>query len=151
MIISFTGHRNLNGLDEKIKIRLIEILDEYKPEHTISGMALGFDILAAKVCIDKGIKFIAAIPGFWQPNRWPKDFIKEYHDIKIKAFKTVITDENPYEYAAWKLNKRNEWMVNNSNLVVACYDGSGKGGTYNCIRYAEKHGKEIVFINMKEL
>lgn len=149
MIISFTGHRNLHGKDDKIVIKLEEILDEYKPEHTISGMA--FDMLAAEVCIRKNIKFIAAIPGLWQPNRWPKDFISKYHDLKSKAFEIVITDDNPYEYAAWKLQRRNEWMVNNSNLVVACYDGSGSGGTYNCIRYAEKHGKEIVYINPKEL
>lgn len=146
MIISFTGHRDLHGLDDIIKIRLGKILDEYKPEYTISGMALGFDMLAAELCVDKGIKFLAAIPGLWQPNRWPKDYIKKYHDLKAKAFEIVITDENPYDYAAWKLQKRNEWMVNNSNLVIACYDGSGKGGTYNCIKYAEKHGKEVVYI-----
>lgn len=45
-------------------------------------------------------------------------------------------------YTHWCMNKRNEWMVDNSDLVIAVWDGT-KGGTANCVRYAVKQGKEI--------
>jgi len=28
--------------------------------------------------------------------------------------------------------------------LIACYNGDTSGGTYNCIKYAEKQGKEII-------
>jgi uncharacterized phage-like protein YoqJ len=36
-----------------------------------------------------------------------------------------------------KLQKRNIWMVDRSTAVLALWDGS-KGGTANCVKYAEK-------------
>lgn len=35
------------------------------------------------------------------------------------------------------MQSRNEWMVNRSNIVIALWDGSEKGGTYNCLKYAK--------------
>jgi uncharacterized phage-like protein YoqJ len=48
------------------------------------------------------------------------------------------------------MQKRNEYMVDNSDIVIAVWDGS-KGGTYNCVKYAEKLGKKIIVINPKEI
>ena len=45
-------------------------------------------------------------------------------------------------YAAWKMQVRNKWMVDNSDLVLALWNGTD-GGTANCVRYAEKVGKPI--------
>jgi len=48
------------------------------------------------------------------------------------------------------MNDRNEWMVDNSDYVIAVHDGS-KGGTYNCIQYAKKNSKEITTLPPKTL
>ena len=48
------------------------------------------------------------------------------------------------------MQKRNEYMVNESDKVIAVCDGS-KSGTYNCIKYAENQNKEIIVINPKEI
>jgi len=53
-------------------------------------------------------------------------------------------------YYPAKMQKRNEYMVDNSNIVIAVWDGT-KGGTYNCVKYAEKLGKEVIIINPKEI
>jgi len=43
----------------------------------------------------------------------------------------------------------NEWMVDNSSILIAIYDGSKNGGTFNCIEYAKNKGKEIIVIDPK--
>lgn len=32
---------------------------------------------------------------------------------------------------------RNEWMVDNSDIIFSMYNGDKVGGTYNCIKYIE--------------
>jgi len=38
---------------------------------------------------------------------------------------------------------RNRFMVDNANVLVACYDGMS-GGTWNTIRYAQKKDIEVI-------
>ena len=38
---------------------------------------------------------------------------------------------------------RNRFMVDNSSVLVACYDGMS-GGTWNTIRYAQKKDIEVI-------
>jgi uncharacterized phage-like protein YoqJ len=40
------------------------------------------------------------------------------------------------------LQKRNEWMVDHCDLLIAVWDGS-EGGTANCVRYARHHERQI--------
>ena len=43
------------------------------------------------------------------------------------------------------MQKRNEYMVDLADVVIAVWDGSNSG-TGNCIKYAQKCGKEIIQI-----
>lgn len=43
------------------------------------------------------------------------------------------------------MQKRNEYMVNLADKVIAVWGGSS-GGTANCVRYAKSVGKEIIII-----
>ena len=60
---------------------------------------------------------------------------------------TVSGYNNSYSIGQ-KLNTRNHYMVDNSKYVIAVYDGSSGGGTYNCIQYAKKYNKEIVYVGI---
>ena len=40
-------------------------------------------------------------------------------------------------------------MVDNCDLLIGCWDGVKKGGTWNCLKYAINLGKEIKIINPK--
>ena len=50
-------------------------------------------------------------------------------------------------YAVWKMQKRNIWMVDQSNVVVAVWNGEKSGGTYNCIKYAIEKKKPVLVIH----
>ncbi|GMX64545.1 hypothetical protein Elgi_38140 [Paenibacillus elgii] len=52
------------------------------------------------------------------------------------------------EYHIAKMQKRNEHMVDESRIMVACWDGS-KGGTGNCVNYITKSSKTLYHINPK--
>jgi len=156
MIISFTGPRppKIGGYDipnpifNHICRETEKTLLELKPDKCISGMALGYDTYAAKICIKLGIPFIAAVPFEGQDKVWKEDSKKEYKELLDKAVEVVYTSDPGY--AAWKMQVRNEWMVDNSDIVIACFNGS-KGGTFNCVKYATSKDKKVIIINPNEV
>lgn len=114
----------------------------------LSGMALGWDMHWALVLIRLGIPLTCAVPFKGQEVRWPRDSQKMYNDILAKATNIVYVCEPGY--AAWKMQKRNVWMVTESDALLAGWDGS-EGGTFNCYRFAAEEGdREIIRINPKD-
>lgn len=67
--------------------------------------------------------------------------VDKLENYKIKGYQELI-------YYPAKMQKRNEYMVDNSDIVIAVWDGT-KGGTYNCVKYAQKLEKKIIQINPK--
>jgi uncharacterized phage-like protein YoqJ len=47
-------------------------------------------------------------------------------------------------YAPWKMLNRNKWMVDNSDITIAVWNGDESGGTFHCVDYAKKQQKEII-------
>lgn len=169
MKIAITGHRpNKLGNDYDLKSPLLKairakiittVIEEYvhsadaeykngKIITFITGMALGIDTLFAKIAIEENIPFIAAIPCTGQEKMWPqktKDLYKYLinHPLCTKYY----VFQQPYNYSC--MQKRNEWIVNNCDLLIAVWDGSS-GGTANCVKYAAGKVK-IVRINPKDI
>jgi uncharacterized phage-like protein YoqJ len=110
----------------------------------ITGMALGYDTWLAQIAYKLKIPFIAAIPFVGQESIWPKESQVIYRKILDLANEVVIVSEGSYNVQ--KMQIRNEWMVNNSDKVLAIWDGSNSG-TGRCVDYARKIGKEIIQIN----
>jgi len=150
--IAFTGHRppKLGGYGESAaRTKLLEKLDDrlttLQIAHgdeiiCISGMALGFDQWAAQKCIDLDIPFIAAIPFDDTKMPWPRAAYKKYGQILEKAARKVYVSTGGYHPT--KMQVRNQYMVDNADLVIAAWDGSN-GGTYNCVYYAIDMGRPI--------
>ena len=42
------------------------------------------------------------------------------------------------------ITKRNQWMIENTELLVAFVEEGRKGGAYTAIKYAEKQNKENI-------
>lgn len=147
MIIAATGHRpnKLGGYNQKVFQELNDLATNWlkinRPKKIISGMALGWDQAIAQAAIELCIPVLAAIPFDGQHYVWPDKAQKIYLNIlsQCKEIKNV----SPGPYAAWKLQKRNEWMVDNCDELVALWNG-GPGGTKNCIDYAHKQGKRVI-------
>jgi len=149
MIIGFTGHRKLQHTEKQISKQLVLFLTKIAPDKAISGMALGFDQLAARVCVYLDIPLIAAIPTKSQPNFWPANVVKTYFKILDKAAKIVYVDKlkkysNPNDNYITKLFNRNYWMVDKSDKMIAYFFGASRGGTAATVRYTIQQKKIVI-------
>lgn len=148
MIIAGTGHRpnKLGGYGWDIAQRMVRIageyLDELKPDTVISGMALGWDMALAAAAMTRGIEWWAYIPFRGQEKMWPPSSQEVYRDLLSRAHSVHIVC--PGEYAAWKMQKRNEEMVDHATHVLALWNGDKSGGTWNCLEYAYGTGKPVI-------
>lgn len=156
MIIGFTGSRPQklggftlpNSIYNYVCQETEKLLLQLKPDKCISGMALGYDSYAANICIKLKIPYIAAIPFKNQDSIWSDEQKKIYNFLLRKSSEQVTVSEG--EYAPCKMQIRNEYIVDNSDVIIACYDGTS-GGTHNCVTYAKKQAKQIFFINTNHL
>ena len=151
-ICAVTGHRPQklggfgDGVFEKLVIYAELVLKKMEPTKVITGMALGWDQAVATACVNLKIPYAAYTPGIWQPLKWPTEAQDRYRDLIEMATEVHNCDPNPGSgYAAWKLQSRNEQMVDNCQLLLALWDGSG-GGTGNCVDYAAKQGRARIML-----
>ena len=137
----------------KLKERFKELLIQNNCTEAITGMALGSDMVFAIAILELkkqgcDIKLHCAISCRNHSCKWTKTYQGLYNYILNKAdIIKLVTDE---DYKPWLMQKRNEYMVDLADKVIAVWDGS-KGGTYNCVKYAEKKGKEIIRILPDEI
>lgn len=155
-IFSFTGHRpdKLGGYSPQAQTQLVKFANKtikymiHKYDGDIScivGMALGWDQAVALACIENNIPFKAYIPFKGQESAWTASAQKEYHRILnyIGPQNVMYVCEPGYE--SWKMQERNKAMVDDSNILVALWNGS-PGGTANCVRYANDIERKVVNI-----
>lgn len=146
MIVAGTGHRpdKLGGYDDFTQLRVLQVafdwLDKHKPEHVISGGALGWDQQLANAARTLEIPYTMALPFEGFEAKWPDRSKKVLANLVSDAAEVVYVSD--VGYAPWKMQVRNQWMVDRSDLVLALWDGSS-GGTGNCVAYAQKVGKPI--------
>jgi len=141
VIVAFSGHRpdKLGGWDPlhpciaRIRKALRDELAREWPHEAICGMALGFDTWAAETCVELDIPFTAALPCDGMEQVWPLPSQERWRLLLSKAKTIHVVSPGPYK--PWKLQRRNEWMVDNCTKLITAFDGS-PGGTYNCLAYA---------------
>ncbi|MBW4460480.1 MAG: DUF1273 family protein [Nodosilinea sp. WJT8-NPBG4] len=151
--LGFTGHRRQRLIKHSANIdnRLVDLMTaviQLEIEligcdlNIVSGMALGLDIAAAKVAKLLGLPLIAMVPFEGQESVWNKSDKDIY--FNLLSYATEVNYCSPPPYSAWKFQHRNKAIVDNSNKMIALWDGVEDGGTYNCIKYAEATGKPVV-------
>lgn len=114
----------------------------------ISGMAMGFDIIAAETVLSlkkakNNVRLVCAIPFRNQAKDFPSDWQQRYKDILNAADEIVYVCE---DYNRGCYFKRNKYMVDNSDVVMTWFDGR-TGGTANTIEYALRLGRRVININ----
>ena len=155
----FTGHRSQklpwgeNETDERCKEMKRALREEIVKAmkrgyvYFISGMALGFDIISAETVLSlkqdyPQIKLIEALPCKNQSDKWKACQIERYNKVLSQCDSVRCLYDN---YNDKCMLERNDYMVNNSSLVIALYNGQG-GGTGYTIRKAKESGVEVVII-----
>ena len=145
-----TGHRDISP-DQAGMIRTKlrqEILNAIREGYThfISGFANGTDLIFAEIVVAlKGeypITLEAAIPCSGRMNTPNVDFQRliGYCDV------VKILSER---YFKGCFMRRNCYMVDASQRVIAVYDGRATGGTAATVRYAIRKTLQICVINTK--
>ena len=114
----------------------------------ISGMAMGFDILAAEAVLTlksakPEVKLICAIPFKEQSKTFDDEWKTRYLNVLNAADEVIYICEN---YNKGCFFKRNKYMVDNSDVVITWFDGQ-KGGTANTIDYALRKGRRVINLN----
>lgn len=146
--VCFTGRRpqklpwGYNEADQRclnLKRKLEEKIDlaiKNGATHFISGMALGVDMWAAEIVLKKKKSGIpatleAAVPHKSQSSSWSAEQRARYDRILKSCDAVTLVSEN---YTPYCMMKRNQYMVDKSDLVIAVTDdftgGSGKTVLY---------------------
>ena len=145
----FTGHRpqnlpfkfNENDVRYKeLKAFLTSLIREKIEKgvtHFLSGMALGIDCYAAEIVLElrKEFPFItleAVIPCSNQASKWSKQQIIRYNKILEQCDSKIVLQQ---EYTVDCMTKRNRYMVDHSDCVIAVWNGMNSG-TSSTVRYA---------------
>lgn len=159
----FTGHRpqklgyGENSIQcDELKGRLEELIknliEKESVTHFISGVALGVDTYAANIVLNlkaqyPGITLECAIPCETQAVKWNERDRDIYYDLLAKCDKETLLQQN---YTSDCMQKRNEYMVDNSDYVIAVWNGK-PSGTENTVKYANKKNKVVLLVDPQTL
>lgn len=145
----FTGHRpwKINVPEKELRLALRNTINQainngYSTY--ISGMAQGYDIIAAEEVLlaklhSPHIRLICALPHPDFHKRWSTSWQQRYLSVLSKADYIKMVSQ-VYSLGCYQI--RNEWMVQHSSLVIALYAGI-PSGTKNTIDFARSQGVKV--------
>ena len=139
----------MKSLQKQVKKLLLkEIENAYNMgfRYFYCGMAMGFDLLAAEAAISlksklKELKLIAVIPHPDQTRLWDEKDKELYNKVLKKANRRILLSDS---YSRDSLLKRNDYLLENSSLLIAFYNGNKRGGTYYTYRRALRKGMDVI-------
>lgn len=159
-IACFTGHRpqsipylweedsvQSHRLKEELKNSIVYLIENNGVTHFISGMALGVDMIAAEIVLNlkkkyPNITLECAIPCETQANYWTEKYRDRYFSIIEMSDKETLLQTH---YSRDCMHKRNRYMIDNSDYVVAVWNGL-PSGTGKTVLYAREKNKQIIQI-----
>ena len=163
--VCFTGHRPQTlpfGFDEtdikcvnmkqKLTKKICELIENEDVIHFISGMAIGVDMICAEIVLELKSEYThitleCAIPCENQSDRWSEIYKQRYRQIISRCDKKTVLQK---EYTNTCMHKRNEYMIKNSDIVIAVWNGT-KSGTGYTVECARKNKKIIYVLNPDNL
>lgn len=149
MKIALTGHRKkrLRGQEVKVYkwiINTFNILFTGQEEKEIlCGMAKGADILFGQAALHypDNIKLHLCLPckHYGEVNADPA-----YWELMDYASRVTYMQD---KWSKGCDDKRDKFMVDNCDILLAVWDGIKAGGTWSTIKYAFAQGKPVIYID----
>jgi len=122
-----------------IRSHMRDILEVYLEEHdglvhAYSGMQRGVDTIFATQALRMGIPLYAAVPFEGFDSQWSDFDRRQLRELLDQAaeVQTVCEAGSVEAY-----QRRNEFLVDRTDVLLAYYVPNQEGGTANCMAYAE--------------
>ncbi len=137
-----TGHRDIPAewadiIQKYLRMEIIAAVEDGYT-HFISGFAAGADLLFAEIVAELKaffpITMEAAIPYPGRMKTPDKTFQRLIRCCDVVKFHSTSYSKDCYM-------RRNRYMVDQSQRIIAVYDGRSTGGTAASVRYAK--GKDV--------
>lgn len=139
-----TGHRYItnNLINRKAVNHLIDLaITKDGIEHFYVGMSRGADFLFADVLSERKLNWTAIIPCTNQTHLW-NESDREFHSQLVNKAEDMIILHEEYKHGV--MHYRNQYMVNKSEILLAIYDNSEKGGTFHTVNLAIKQHLKVI-------
>ncbi len=155
--VCFSGHRPemllspfneqssvIQNLKSLLKIEILLAIEQGATQF-LSGMAQGVDLIASEIVLSlkkeyPSIQHIAVIPFKQQSNCWNHSWSLRHQQVKQCSDQVICLSEY---YTRYCFSKRNRYMIEHSNQLIAVFCGDYQTGTGQTIQYAKKRGKSI--------
>ncbi len=143
---AFTGHRGYRGEADAELRRVVESLYAEGYRCFLTGMAWGFDLAAGLAVaeakrIHDDIRLVAAEPFAGFRDMFDGRSAEDYDAVLAAADERVCVCDAK---SALSYMRRNDFLVDNSSLLVAWYDGSPRGGTAYTVKRARRMRVPVV-------
>jgi uncharacterized phage-like protein YoqJ len=147
--VAFTGHRLISRADmPNVRERLMAAIRRaYEEGYRVfmSGMAYGFDLMAAECVIElktecPDVKLMAVIPYRGQCERWNKASQEHYWKLLGQTDEQIILRE---DYHPNCFLSRDRYLVEHASKLIAYFNGIPKGGTFYTIKEARKRRLQV--------
>ncbi len=144
---AFTGHRELGDDFSKSKLKKqIRSCIEGGVTTFFSGMAMGFDLIAAELVLEckkkhPDVKLVACVPCLEQEKYYSEKDKVRYAKCLKKADEVVVVSE---QYFRGCMQKRDRYMADRADILIT-YCHKSKGGTaYTVAYFKKKHSDERI-------
>lgn len=117
--------------------------------HFLCGMARGADLYFGEAVLllrerHPDVTLNAAIPFAGQADRWHPSEQLRYHALLERCdVETVLQ----HSYTAGCMQRRNRYLVDHSQRLIAAYNGMG-GGTLYTITYAMREDLDVLILDI---
>ena len=146
--VAFTGHRELEAdFDEKRLKKVIKTLIKQGARIFYSGMARGFDLIAAEIVAkekkkNQEIRLIACIPCPKQERAYSDTEKVLYERLLVECDEKVIVSDH---YFRGCMQVRNKYMETRADALIA-YCHKEEGGSAYTKKLFEKKGKPVFLV-----
>ena len=158
----FSGHRPMKlpwGMNERdgrclaLKAELaarLEGLYALGFRRFLCGMAIGCDMYFAEAVLalrqlHPDVILEAAVPCDSQADRWTRSQREQYAGLLERC--DLVTYVS-HLYSPGCMMKRNQYMIDSSSLLLACFNGRSSG-TMSTILYAERQGVQTLILDIE--